>query len=54
MTTAQFYFKGDLCEYTGTNEELYGKTAYGFRYLEGHKIGVLGITYNPPTLDAVV
>ncbi len=43
------YFKGDKIEYTGNSAELHGKLAYEFRYMEGHKVGETGWTYNPPT-----
>lgn len=44
----EFYWQGDLCRYTGKSLPLHGALFYEFRFLEGHRIGQMGVTQRPP------
>jgi len=45
------YFKGDLAEYTGKSEMLYGKMFYEVRLLEGHLTGETRDVSKPPKTE---
>ncbi len=42
------YFKGNKASYTGKKEELYGRTAYEIKLLEGPEKGKTKVTYREP------
>ena len=42
------YFKGNKASYTGKKEELYGRTAYEIKILEGPEKGKTKVTYREP------
>ena len=42
------YFMGNLCEYTGESEVLYGQLFYRARVLEGRQKGELKDIVQPP------
>lgn len=46
---ATFYRNGDLCEYTGKTEILYGGLFYEFIWVDGHKAGNTGLTGRKPS-----
>lgn len=48
MINPTTYFYGDLAEYTGKSEKLYGGLFYEIRILEGHKQGDLKFTQRAP------
>ncbi len=46
--TAQTYFMGDLAEYTGYSQVLFGTRFYEVLLLEGHLEGEKRLVKNPP------
>lgn len=45
------YVRGHKAAYTGTQQELYGATAYTLKMLEGPNVGGSAVTYKAPELS---
>ena len=51
MQAKTTYVRGHKAEYTGTQQELYGATAYNLKLLEGPNKGEAAVTYKAPELS---
>lgn len=48
MENTKFYYQGDLAEYTGKSEILFGKKCYEIEILQGPFAGQKKFTYRDP------